>query len=158
VQVHELDVESVGDGRATLRVVCGKGTYVRTLAADLGEALGTGAAVEQLTRLRVGPFTIDSAVTWDLLERAPAESLRMRIDAPEAALAGWVEARLDAAAATAFRHGQAVESPGTPAGLVRVHDSAGTLVGVGTIDAERGRLQPIRILHADRPDARVLPA
>lgn len=158
VQVHALDVEAVADGRATLRVVCGKGTYVRTLAADLGEALGTGAAVERLTRLRVGPFTIEDAVTWDLLERAPTESLRARISAPEVALAGWVETRLDAAAVTAFRHGQAVQSLGTPAGLVRVHDSAGTLVGVGTIDVEHSRLRPIRILHADRPDARVLPA
>ena len=158
VLVHALEVEAVAEGRATLRVVCGKGTYVRTLAADLGEALGTGAAVERLTRLRVGPFTTDGAVTWDMLEQTPEASLRARIAPPDAALAGWFEVRLDAAGTTAFRHGQPVGSAGSPPGLVRVHDGAGALVGVGMVDADGGRLRPIRILHADRPDARVLPA
>ena len=158
VLVHALDVESVVEGSATLRIVCGKGTYVRTLAADLGEALGIGAAVAQLTRLRVGPFTVDGAVTWDVLERAPAASLQARILAPDAALAGWIEVRLDPAPAEAFCHGQAVDSAATPPGLVRVHDRGGVLIGVGMVDADGGRLRPIRILHADRPDARVLPA
>ncbi len=70
VIVHAIEVDDVSDARVTLRVVCGKGTYVRTLAADLGDALGVGAAVEQLTRRRVGPFTLDEAVPWDVLERA----------------------------------------------------------------------------------------
>jgi tRNA pseudouridine55 synthase len=156
VVVHAIEVEDVSAAGATLRVVCGKGTYVRTLAADLGDALGVGAAIERLTRLRVGGFTTDDAVTWDLLEHADAASLRARVVPPEAALAGWPEARLDAARAEAFRHGQAVESGAIAAGLARVHDGDGTLIGVGAVDG--GRLRPVRILHADRPDARVLPA
>ena len=158
VVVHAVDVEAVEGARATIRVVCGKGTYIRTLAADLGDALGVGAAVERLTRLRVGPFTSARAVTWELLEQAPVASLRAHIAPPDAALVGWVEARLDAVRTEAFRHGQAVESPGTEPGLIRVHDDAGVLIGVGAVDADGGRLRPIRILHADRPDARVLPA
>lgn len=156
VTVHALEVEEVSGARATLRVVCGKGTYVRTLAADLGEALGTGGAVEQLTRLRVGPFTVDGAVTWDLLEHAAAATLLSRIAPPEAALDGWTEVRLDAGRAEAFRHGQPVESAGAAPGLARVHAAEGPLIGVGDVDG--GRLRPVRILHADRPDARVLPA
>ena len=157
VLVHAIDVESVDGARATVRVVCGKGTYVRTLAADLGDALGVGGAVEQLRRLRVGPFTLDAAVSWELLEHAPAAELRERVAPPAAALAGWTEVRLDARRATAFRHGQAVDGGAAP-GLVRVHDEDGTLIGIGEIDAGTGRLQPVRILHADRSDARVLPA
>jgi len=156
VVVHAIDVEEVSGTRVMLRVVCGKGTYVRTLAADLGDALGVGAAVEQLTRLRVGPFTRDDAVTWDLLEHAAGAALRARLVPPEAALAGWPAVCLDAARAEVFRHGQSVECAAVPSGLARVHEADGTLIGVGAVDA--GRLRPVRILHADRPDARVLPA
>ena len=156
VVVHAIEIEDVSDARVTLRVVCGKGTYVRTLAADLGDALGVGAAVEELTRRRVGPFTLDEAVPWDVLERAPGAVLRARVAPPAAALAGWAEARLDAAQAEAFCHGPAVDGGCAPAGLVRVHDGSGALIGVGAV--ESGRLRPVRILHADRPDARVLPA
>jgi tRNA pseudouridine55 synthase len=158
VVVHTIEVEDVRGDRVTVRVVCGKGTYVRTLAADLGEALGVGGAVEQIVRLRVGPFAVDAAVPWAVLERAPGTELRARIVPPAMALAGWPEARLDPARVDAFRHGQAVAAAAAPAGLVRVHDDDddGALVGVGAV--EDGRLRPIRILHADRPDARVLPA
>jgi tRNA pseudouridine55 synthase len=169
VVVHAIEIDDVRGARVTLRVVCGKGTYVRTLAADLGDALGVGAAVEQLTRRRVGPFTVDQAVSWAALEQETGAALRARIAPPAAALAGWAEARLDTARAEAFRHGQAVVVHGGPAtedpqaprggavsGLLRVHDADGALIGVGAADGVRVR--PVRILHADRPDARVLPA
>jgi len=158
VLVHAIEVEDVRGAQATVRVVCGKGTYVRTLAADLGDALGLGGALERLTRLRVGPFGRDEAVSWDLLEHGTPAILGARVAPPEAALAGWAVARLDPVRAEAFRHGQPVESAGAARGLVRVHEEGGALIGVGAVDAEGGRLRPVRILHADRPDARVLPA
>ena len=158
VIVHAIDVEHVQGVTATLRVVCGKGTYIRTLAADLGDVLGVGAAVERLTRLRVGPFTLADAVTWAELATEAASTLYLRIAPPEAALAAWPAIRLDTARVDAFRHGRPVECRGAGVGLSRVHDAEGTLVGVGAVDAGGGRLRPIRILHADRPDARVLPS
>jgi tRNA pseudouridine55 synthase len=156
VLVHAIEVEEIDGTRATLRVVCGKGTYVRTLAADLGDALGVGGAVERLRRLRVGPFAAGDAVTWTELDQEPEPSLRTRIAPPEAALAGWPAVRLDAARARAFRHGQTVEGDADGAGFARVHEVDGAFIGVGVMTG--GRLQPVRILHADRPDARVLPA
>jgi tRNA pseudouridine55 synthase len=157
VLVHAVDVEDVSGPRATLRIVCGKGTYVRTLAADLGEALGVGGAVESLRRLRVGPFGAEDATTWEDLTHASRASLRARIVPPEAALAGWVTVHLDARQAAAFRHGQAVASAGAAPGLARVHEEDGALIGVGAVDADGRRLRPVRILHADRPDTRVVP-
>ncbi len=157
VVVHAIDVEDVSGPSATLRVVCGKGTYVRTLTADLGDTLGIGAAVERLRRLRVGSFTVADAVSWRDLDEAASATLWARVAPPEAALAGWLAVRLDGVRADAFRHGQAVESGGATAGRVRVHDAEGTLIGVGVVDAHGG-VRPIRILHADRSDARVLPA
>jgi tRNA pseudouridine55 synthase len=168
VVVHSIELESVDGPRVTLRVVCGKGTYVRTLAADIGEALGCGAAVETLARLRVGPFTVAQAVPWPDLERGSAEALRERIAAPDTALAGWRAVQLDARAAEAFRHGRGLDGrghvlpspaqPGRDAALVRVHGPDGVLIGVGAVDGQDGRLRPVRILHADHPRARVLPA
>jgi tRNA pseudouridine55 synthase len=156
VVVHAIEVEAVNGAEVTLRVVCGKGTYVRTLAADIGDALGVGGAIERLARLRVGPFALGDAVSWADLDTAPAAALRARIVPPEAALAGWPAVHLDPTRADAFRHGQPVEGGGACLGFARVHEDAGPLIGVGVVGG--GRVKPVRILHADRQDSRVLPA
>ena len=159
VVVHSIDVEDAGGTTATLRVVCGKGTYVRVLAADLGAALGVGAAVERLVRTRVGPFHRDRAVSSDEIGAA-AHALWDKVVPPEAALTGWPSVRLDTAAAGAFVHGQSVAAAldrATPGTFVAVHDSE-TFLGVGEVMAGGARIRPVRILHVDRPGTRVLPA
>jgi len=159
VVVHAIEVEDVGSGTAGIRVVCGKGTYVRTLAVDIGAALGCGAAIARLTRTRVGPFALADAVSWAALAEEPTAALWARVRPAEAALAGWPLVRLDARAAAQFAHGQPVAGtpPVGPGTLVRVHDADGRLLGVGeVIDGQRTR--PVRMLHADRPGTRVLPA
>jgi tRNA pseudouridine55 synthase len=157
VVVHAFDVETVADATVTLRVVCGKGTYVRVLAADLGEALGTGAAVDRLVRTRVGPFGLDDAVAWEEIAVA-APTLWSRVRAPEAALGGWPAVQLDEDRARAFVHGQAVAVPAVRGPRCRVHDTAGRLLGIGEVTADAGRVRPLRILHVDDPGTRVLPA
>jgi tRNA pseudouridine55 synthase len=158
VIVHEIAVEEVAETTATLRVVCGRGTYIRTLAADLGAALGCGAAVERLVRTRVGPFERAGAITVSEIAAASAEALWGRVLPPEAALAHWRALHLDALAAAAFVHGQRVGIPAgaTAAALVRVHDDSGRMLGVGEITADGRAVRPVRILHADRPTPRVL--
>jgi tRNA pseudouridine55 synthase len=148
VTVHALDVERLEGSTLQVRVVCGKGTYVRALAADLGTALGCGAAVEALTRTRVGPYTRERAVPWTRLASAPWDDL---LD-PATALPGWPAVTLSPREAVAFAHGQAVSAPGLPdpAVLVRVHDADGRLLGIATA-SDRARLQPVRLLNADRP-------
>ena len=159
VVIHSIDVEDVAGDEARLRVVCGKGTYLRVLAADLGAALGCGAAVARLVRTRVGPFAHAEAVSWADLTGAPGAALWARVLPADAALAGWAAVRLDARAASQFEHGQAVgiAPAGAAAGaLVRVHAADGRLLGVGEVmDGQRTR--PVRMLHADRPGPRVLP-
>jgi tRNA pseudouridine55 synthase len=158
VLVHGVHVEEVAGATATLRVVCGKGTYVRVLAADLGDALGIGGAVEQLVRTRVGPFTLDDAVAWGDVASAEPGALWRRVRPPEAALEAWPAVELDPAGARAFVHGQAVSvrTPAVP--RCRVHDAAGRLLGVGEVVADGGRVRPVRILHVDSPGSRVLRA
>jgi tRNA pseudouridine55 synthase len=159
VIVHSMTVEEVGDTSAVVRIVCGKGTYVRVLASDLGAALGCGAAVERLARTRVGRFDARTAVSWRELTDDDADALWARVLAPESAVAGWPAVHLDAADARRFVHGQPVEVT-APArgGLVRVHEDAGALLGVGEVEAGGARVRPVRLLNADRSGTRVLPA
>jgi tRNA pseudouridine55 synthase len=141
-----------------MRIVCGKGTYVRVLAADLGAALGCGAAVERLRRTRVGGFGESTAVSWREVSELDADALWARVLPPESALGAWRAVHLDVKEVRRFVHGQPVDVSASQTGLVRVHDEAGTLLGVGEIETGGARLRPVRLLNADRSGTRVLPA
>jgi tRNA pseudouridine55 synthase len=160
VVVTSIVIEEIGDAVATLRIVCGKGTYVRVLAADLGASLGCGAAVERLIRTRVGPFTLRAALAWTELVEGRREALQARVLAMDAALTDWPAARLDGDAARHFSHGQPATLP-TPVAagrLVRVYDEHETLLGVGESDVGGRSVRPLRMLHADRPGTSARPA
>ena len=110
VTIHSLDlVEFEGAGEATFEVACSSGTYVRTLIADLGEALGCGAHLERLRRTRAGGFTDADAVPLDELK---VDALRPLADA-----VGDLP-RLEVGATDAERvsHGQALDATNAPAG------------------------------------------
>jgi len=163
VFIRSIVIEKVDGPRATLRIVCGKGTYVRVLAADLGAALGCGGAVEHLVRWRVGPFELRDAVSWSELtgRREAALELWPHVRPMEAVLAGWPSVRLDGPGAAAFGHGQAADvipAAAAKEGFVRVHDVDGPMIGVGELMAGGSKVRPVRILHADRPRTRILPA
>jgi Pseudouridine synthase II TruB, C-terminal len=79
----------------------------------------------------------------------------------EAALAGWPVVRLDGPGAATFGHGQpadVIPAAARTEGFVRVHDIAGPMIGVGELMAGGTKVKPVRILHADRPRTRILPA
>ncbi len=69
VTIYSLQIEEVNLPLVKMRVKCSKGTYIRTLCEDMGNVLGTGAAMQSLLRTRVGQFTLDEALTLDELER-----------------------------------------------------------------------------------------
>jgi len=160
VVVSDIEVQGVEDASATLRVVCGKGTYVRVLAADLGAALGCGAAVERLVRTRVGRFQLAVAIAWRDLVETPTSALWTRVLPPDAALAHLPAARLDARGARRFVHGQSadVRPPLTAPGPARVYDASDVLLGVGEIAPTGASVRPVRMVHADRPGSSVRPA
>jgi tRNA pseudouridine55 synthase len=156
VTVHAIHLEALALPDLVLRVTCGKGFYVRTLAADLGAALGTGGVLARLVRTRVGPYLLEEAAPWSLvLSARDGESLWTRALPPDSALQAMPPARLSEQGARAFANGQSVTEPGA-AGLVRVYGADGALLGIGV---RRGALlKPERLLHADTPRSRVLPA
>jgi tRNA pseudouridine55 synthase len=157
VTIHALTLESLTLPTLMLRVRCGKGTYVRTLAADLGEALGCGAALAGLVRTRVGPYTLDRCVPWEeVVGGGDAARLWARLLPSDSAVAHLAAVTLDAARARAFLNGQTVPAETPAGGLVRVYGPGPSFLGVGA--DRRGAVKPERILHADPARPRVLPA
>jgi tRNA pseudouridine55 synthase len=138
--------------RAEVEVHCGKGTYIRSLARDLGERLGCGALVESLRRVRVGPFDVKEAVDLS----ASPEGARARLCPVSAALAELPRVYLEAAEVTRLRHGQtvpildsfAVGATGDEAD-VAVFGPADTLVAVGRLQGAQRQLLPLKVFSAE---------
>ena len=81
VEIKSLDVEKIADNEYKLRVVCSKGTYVRTLCNDIGEKLGCGGAMSSLVRVRTGNFTLEGSYTIEDLEKMTFEE-RLTLPVP----------------------------------------------------------------------------
>jgi tRNA pseudouridine55 synthase len=125
---------------ARLEINSGRGMYVRSLAQDLGVALGCGAYLSGLTRSAIGPLSLAEAVPMATLAEAGEGWLHwlLPMDLP---LRSWPAVALDAAGAEAVRRGQAVLAPNTTAGRYRLLGPDGDLLAWGEADATR-RIQP----------------
>src|SRR4030095_14771949 len=105
VTVHAITLEDLELPELTIRVRCGKGTYVRTLAADLGEVLGAGGVLAHLVRSRVGPYRLEDAVSWATLRDArDGAALWPALLPLDSALAAFPALVLDAPQTRAFLH------------------------------------------------------
>ncbi len=134
-----------------LEIDCGGGTYIRSIARDIGEALGCGGYVETLVRTRTGPFTLEQPIDPAALstESIGRIMLRPALDAvpdlPRLALdAGQVAGRHPGPAAIDTRPGP--EHHPSPAGQVALLDPDGDVVALGELDPERGWIQPRKVL------------
>lgn len=134
VTIHALDVLSFTPPLLTLRVVCSSGTYIRSLAHDLGAALGCGGHVAALRRTAVGRFTIAQAVSLDALT---PENLAEYLLPPEAAVAHLPRLDVDEASAARLAMGQRLAAPGdAPVGDVAAGGPGGRFLGVVAVDGE----------------------
>ncbi len=148
VVIHGISLLAYTDPLIRIRVHCSKGTYVRTLAADIGERLGTGAHLTALIRLRSGRFGLEDAVDIEeLADLAGRGRADRRLITLSDALAAFPEVVLEGAAADRARNGNPVPvPPGTPlypAGLVRI-SSNGNLLAVARM--EKGLIMPETVL------------
>jgi len=154
VQVNRLELLARHDALLELRVVCSKGTYIRSLADDIGGALGTGGCLAGLRRTATGGFRIEEATGLDALQEMTPEQ-RDRVLLPlDRLLAGMPRVELDPGAARKFEMGQTIAWPGLRGGLCAVYrPGAGGFVGVGEADGG-GYLRPRRLAAAsDGQDA-----
>jgi tRNA pseudouridine55 synthase len=146
VRILQLEVVSFEPPRLDLRVRCSKGTYIRTLAEDIGAALGTGAHLSGLRRTASGRFRIEDAVSLEALRQLPPAARSERVLPLAALVHGLPRAALDAGAEARLRNGQALEISGLAEGVVAVVRADGALIGLGR--SEGGVLRPLRLTQA----------
>lgn len=152
VTIHALDLIDFGEDWIEIDVRCSKGTYIRTLAEDIGEQLGCGAHVSALRRLGAGPFTADQMVTMAQLETALEEGGVAALDGLllplDSALAGSPALELEDTLAYYLCQGQAVMVPNAPtSGWLRLYDDKQQFLGIGEV-LDDGRIAPKRLLQA----------
>lgn len=153
VQIYELLLHSLREGLLDLEVSCSKGTYIRTLVEDIGEALGCGAHVVELRRLSVGPFEGDMVTVDELRAALEADeagdfsSIDRFLKPIDSGISDWPDVHLDPDAAFYMRQGQPIQVPHAPTeGWVRIYDQS-RFLGVGEIQDD-GRVAPRRMIQA----------
>ncbi len=150
VTIERLElVKRVGPADYRLRVICSKGTYIRTLCDDIGRALGCGGVMAALRRIRTGGFSIQEAVTLDKLEREGPAACLLPADR---AVAGYPAVRVSAAQAKRFCNGgqlslQRLTLPKEESALLRVYDAAGLFLGMGRVDPEKDELAVVCLIR-----------
>ena len=153
VTVHRLELVEWNEPVATLHVVCSAGCYVRSLARDLGRALGTGGHLSRLRRLASGGFHLEQAVPLDVLMRDPRTAGRHLIP-PSTVVAHLPSVEIAGAVLDRVRHGaefEPAEVPPTPAatdgvGYVQLVGSDGVLIGIARRGTRPGSLHPVVVL------------
>ena len=149
VRIARFALRKYDPPRLEIEVDCSGGTYVRVLAADLGERLGCGAHLADLRRTRSGPFTLDQACSPETLRKeAESGELTRRLLSPLEAL-GLPVLRLDPHEVEAVAQGAEVpaEGPQEPLGTrIVAHDGAGQVVAILELGPGR-RLRPLRVLE-----------
>lgn len=142
ITIHRLDLVSFASPRAVIRVRCSKGTYIRTLAEDIGKALGCGAHLTALRRTGVGDLVLPRAQTLDEIAACDEERRDSLLQPVDSLLQGVPRVDLGTEAAARFSHGNPVAS--TQIGLCRVY-AANRLLGLGQGDSA-GQLHPKRLV------------
>ena len=169
VTVHELSLTVEHAGRTThdsssscvvrLHCRCAAGTYIRSLARDIGEALGCGGHLSALRRTQAGQFAVKDAVMLEQLEQAAkdgnASSLLLPMDR---AVVDWPMVTLDEGGASRLRNGMPLvqaPSPNLPLKgeglLVRVYDDRGTFIAVARWNPDDMTLAPVKVFDAAPP-------
>lgn len=145
VTVHRLAIVGGSDDEWTLDVLCSKGTYIRTLAEDIGEVLGCGAHLSALRRTGSGPLTLDNAYTLEQLSAMTEDQRDAVLLDVDTLLADWPLVRLNAEDAGRFLSGVRRRLPLADAPNVRVYGpQPRAFLGSGHISA--GELISSRLL------------
>lgn len=143
VFIERIDVIDWRHPDLEVKVVCGKGTYIRALARDLGAVLGCGAHLVALRRTQVGPLDLETAVSLEELRNDP-QTLQGRLLPPAAAVADWPMVVVDAATVARLRNGLPSSLPLPPGLRGRVHSDDGSLVALVALQDEQWR--PFKVL------------
>lgn len=151
ITIHRNELMSFDGERLELEVECTKGTYIRTLVADIGDALGCGAHVASLRRTHVAHFAIDRCATFEqLVDAKHGGTLDDLVQPIEVMVNGWIDIKLPLRTAYLVRQGQVVSAPScTPtSGWVKLFeenaDGVSIFMGIGEING--GFIAPRRLV------------
>lgn len=145
VSIRSLDLQSFTGDNLSLRVRCSKGTYIRVLATDIGEALGCGAYLTALRRTAVADLDLTGAFSLAAVEALPEEERDNCLQPLDTLLLRLPRVDLDAPAAERFSHGNPVVAPAGLLGRARVY-ADNRLIGLGDIGKEQ-QLWPKRLVQ-----------
>lgn len=150
VTIYKLELLEFNGDEMEIKVSCSKGTYIRTLAEDIGKALGCGAHVKSLRRLGAGPYREEQMISMDAIEHLAEQGLAHldRLLLPMDSILGDVPGvQLEESLVFYVRQGQAVTVPQAPtAGQVRLYDRQGRFMGIGEV-LDDGRIAPRRLVQ-----------
>jgi tRNA pseudouridine55 synthase len=147
VTISKLDLLGTDDDAIRIRVVCSAGTYIRTLAEDIGEALGSGAHLASLRRTASGAFRLAEASTLEALASLTPEGRRTRLLGLPRLLAGLPRAELDGPAEARLRSGQELRLDEVGEGLCALFRRDGEVIGLGR-GAPGGLLKAVRLTRS----------
>jgi tRNA pseudouridine55 synthase len=149
VVISRLELELRGPGRLGVDVHCSAGTYVRSLARDIGIFLGCGAHLGSLRRHRAGPFSADDAISLERLEDLRGSgAVESALWPPDEGMSDHDAAILGAEGAARFGHGLAHSARGgaqRAAATARVYSGSGAFLGVGQVSSS-GEIRPVKVL------------
>jgi tRNA pseudouridine55 synthase len=153
VHVYRLELLEFNSPQITLEIECAKGTYIRSLAYDIGETLGCGAYLKGLVRTSYGPFNITDALTLDEVEApAPANARQELIQPMETILSQWPIVTLSAEQALAVVQGK-VQVLNVQGERLQARDKNGRFLAVLYRENETGLWQPHKVFPARDGDA-----
>lgn len=147
ITIHQIDLLDWSPPTATVVIDCSKGSYIRSIAHDLGERLGCGAYLSNLIRTRTGPFTLDDA--WTLGELAELD-----LDAdwplvavhPDAALEEMPAIILDEERTIDWGHGKPIQAPDDAIGWSRIYNAVGDWLGIAKRESGESDWQPHKVI------------
>ncbi|HEU5118763.1 MAG TPA: tRNA pseudouridine(55) synthase TruB, partial [Isosphaeraceae bacterium] len=151
VRIDRIDIRNYEWPLVELEVACGAGTYIRSIARDLGESLGCGGLVQVLTRTRIGRFRIEDAVDPD---RLSSENILTHLQPLSEAVTDWPRANLDDDQTRLIRQGRSLDASRvhwlserpSEASDVALFDPSGALLALARFDPSSGSLAPRRVL------------
>lgn len=152
VTIHSIEIiTELENNEFEIDVSCSAGTYIRSLAADIGEKLGCGAVISALRRTKANGISIDKTVTFEELEKAVEAGMVENLIAPcDEMLSAYPSVRVSEKQAVYFSNGGALDlnrvKDKTTVGLCLVYSPSGKLMGLGNIDREAGELKVEKIL------------
>ena len=145
IKIFDIKLINIEKSIITIEVLCSKGTYIRTLAEDIGQTMGCGAYLKALERTQTGNFQLSEALSIEALEAMPMASREKALMPIDVLLEELSSIKLNMAELDAIKKGQSIDFMSKNDKEVRLYSPSGQFVGVGQPDL-KGRLFPKRLI------------